>query len=220
MNKKRMGLPAKGLWVPSLLVAVLLSGCSEEVNKALAATSPSDVLPGEYAENAHVTDDRKLNAVGDTVTDEKGTLTLAAINTEPVCKSIGPLTLTIHESKLMHYRPDYSLIDFYRSYTQGSEFHLVKLTVALTNLSDEPMKFGPASTALTSGGELKTLEDDVYLEELNGMIAAGETKTGSLGFIVENAGFETVVITTSDLLDQQDELITPAEIISIDLLVE
>ncbi|AQQ53128.1 hypothetical protein B0X71_08485 [Planococcus lenghuensis] len=205
-----------------VLGAVMLAGCSDEADTALAAetaTNAWDGLPAEYAENPQVTDDRELTVMGDAIIDEKGTLTLENINTEPVRKTIGPLTLTIRESKLMHYQPDSSLKDFYQSYTHDSDFYLVKLTVEFTNLSAEPVKFWPAETVLTSGGELKTREDDVYSENLNEPIQSGETKAGSIGFIVKNAGFESLAITTSDLLDQQGELIIPGDIISINFAV-
>lgn len=120
------------------------------------------------------------------------------------------MELTLAESKILQLEPDYSLIDFFHSYTHDQKFEVVKMFVEITNTSDEPVHFGPVALLETANGETKLWEDDIYLEELNGELAAGETKRGNIGFIVEDGSFDSVTITTSDVFDSQDNKITEA----------
>ena len=86
----------------------------------------------------------------------------------------------------------------------------MKMFVEITNTSDEPIHFAPVALLETAEEELKLWEDDIYLEELNGELAPGETKTGNVGFIIEKGGIESINITTSDVFDSKDKQIAKA----------
>ncbi|WP_074509025.1 hypothetical protein [Planococcus glaciei] len=63
----------------------------------------------------------------------------------------------------------------------------------------------------TSTSEKKLWDDDVYLEELDSEIAPVETKSGNLGFVLEEAGFEFLTITISDVIAKGTEEIADAK---------
>lgn len=203
-----------------LASALLLAGCSgkETTSSAVSAGSLSEppAYYEGYAESPQVTGDQALLAEGDTVRDDKGELALEGVNLEGETLTIGEIELTVREAKNLRYKPSYGLIDFFHSYTHDTEFNLVKLFVEIKNIGDEPLRFAPVALLETSAGEIKLWEDDVYLEELNGEIAPGETKKGNLGFIVEKTGIESVLITTSDLFNEDGEVIVPAQQINMD----
>jgi hypothetical protein len=203
-----------------LASALLLAGCSgkEAAPSAVSAGSLSEppAYYEGYAESPQVTGDQTLLAEGETVRDDKGELKLEAVNLEGETQNIGEIELTVQEAKNLRYTPSYGLIDFFHSYTHETEFNVVKLFVEITNTGDEPLRFGPVALLETSAGETKLWEDDVYLEELNGEIAPGETKKGNLGFLIEKPDVESIVITTSDLFNENGETIVPAQQFNID----
>lgn len=202
-----------------LASALLLTGCSEKEAAQSAVSAESSNEPPAYyegyVENPQVTADYTLLAEGETIRDDKGELRLEAVNMDSETHKIGGIELTVREVKNFHYKPSYGLIDFYHSYTHDTEFNVVKLFVEIKNTSEKPLRFAPVALLETSAGETKLWEDDIYLEELNGEIAAGETKKGSLGFIVEKPEFESMAITTSDLFDQNGETVSPAQQIDV-----
>lgn len=197
------------------LSALLLGGCSEQGDSTMAASAADqqNEIPGYYEDyvlSPQVTDDRMLQDAGQNKRDAKGEATVKAVNMDSETVEVGPVELTLAESKILQLEPDYSLIDFFHSYTHDQKFEVVKMFVEITNTSDEPVHFGPVALLETANGETKLWEDDIYLEELNGELAAGETKRGNIGFIVEDGSFDSVTITTSDVFDSQDNKITEA----------
>lgn len=197
------------------LSAFLLAGCTEKADSiviASAAAGQNDI-PEHYADyvlSPQVTDDRMLQEAGQNKRDAKGEATVKAANMDKETYDVGPIKLTVAESKILQLKPDYSLIDFFHSYTHDQEFEVVKMFVEITNTSDEPLHFAPVALLETAAEELKIWEDDIYLEELNGELAAGETKQGNIGFIVEDGSFDSMTITTSDVYDSQDNKLAEA----------
>lgn len=202
-----------------LASALLLSACTNDeqtnVAKVSAQNSETPAYYKDYVENPQVTADQDLQKVGDSIRDDKGEVVLNAINQESSNHSIGGIELKVKETKLFHYTPSYGLIDFYHSYTHDTEFHVVKLFVEVENTTDQPLNFATVALLEANTGETKLWEDDIYLEELNGEIAPGETKKGNIGFIVENADIDAVSITTSDLFDGNEKKIQDAKKIDI-----
>ncbi len=84
-----------------------------------------------------VTDDRSLLKVGQTFSDDKGKAVLKDI--KPVNKTykIGDVELTVKEMKLIHLRPDYSMIDYFHELTHDEEFDFVKVFVDIKNTSSK-----------------------------------------------------------------------------------
>lgn len=199
--------------------AILLSGCTDKDNaQKVEASETHGEAPAyytDYVQNPQVTADQSLVKTGQSIRDDKGEIVLNASNQESVKQTIGDVKLTVSEAKLFHYKPAYSLIDFYHSYTHDTEFHVVKLFVEIENTSDQPLNFAPVALLETSESEMKLWEDDIYLESLNGEIAPGETKKGSIGFIVENPDIDGITITTSDLFDKEEKKLQSAEKINI-----
>lgn len=203
-----------------LASALMLSGCSDKQETQITeAAEPNGEAPAHYkgyVQNPQVTADKNLLKDGQSIRDDKGEIVLNAANMESGTYRIGGVELTIQETKLFNYKPSYGLIDFYHSYTHDTDFHVVKFFVEIKNATDEPLNFAPVALLETSAGETKLWEDDIYLEELNGEIASGETKKGSIGFIVENPDIAAVTLTTSDLFNSKEEKIQAAEKIEIE----
>jgi hypothetical protein len=170
---------------------------------------------GEYVSNPQVTDDRSLVNVGGTFSDEKGEAELKAVKKVDEEIEVGPITLMVKEVKVLSYRPDYSLIDFFHSYTHDEVFDFVKVFVEIENESNEPLNFAPAALLETDKGEKKTWEDDIYLEELNGKIGPGEKKAGNLGFIIEKSDLKFITITTSKVFDENEKELSGEKVIEV-----
>lgn len=202
-----------------LVSALLLSGCADKGEPQIAeAAETNGEVPAYYegyVQNPQVTADESLLKAGQSIRDDKGEIVLNASNQKSGTHKIGGIELTLREAKLFHYKPSYGLIDFYHSYTHETDFHVVKFFVEIKNTTDQALNFAPVALLETSAGETKLWEDDIYLEELNGEVAPGETKKGSIGFIVENPDIDAVSITTSDLFGEKEEKIQAAEKIDI-----
>lgn len=203
------------------LLLITLTGCSFNDEKSVAAkTSENNTIPSYYDDyilNPQVSDDRLLQEVGQFSRDHRGELTVKATEHDSHTYKIGDsIELTIREAKILHFKPDYSLIDFYHSYTHDQEFDFVKLFVEIKNTSNQPLKFAPIATMNTNTDELKTWEDDIYLEELNGEIPVNGTKKGNLGFIIEKSNIDSIEIMTSDVFNKKDELKNEGETIRIE----
>lgn len=196
------------------LSAILLGGCTEKADSTVVASAAGqNAIPEYYADyvlSPQVTDDRMLQEAGQNQRDAKGEATAKAVNMDKETYEVGPVELTVAESKILQLKPDYSLIDFFHSYTHDQEFEVVKMFVEITNTSDEPIHFAPVAVLETGKGETKLWEDDIYLERLNGELAAGETKQGNIGFIVEDGDLDSVTITTSDVFGNKEKKIADA----------
>jgi hypothetical protein len=109
---------------------------------------------------------------------------------------------------LLHFIPDYSLIDFFHPYTHDEEFDFVKIEVEIQNNSKESYHFGPVAMVNINNSIHKTWEDDFYLEELHGEIAGRQKKQGNLGFIVDDLeNLDKVEIFSGDLVDKDKKKI-------------
>jgi hypothetical protein len=227
-----------------LLLTVLLVGCSanaatvdnekntvvntkvEETSNETNKSENQDTIE-KYQPNPQVTDDQSLLKVGQTYSDAKGEATLKAINQVNQIYKVGPIELTVKEMKMIHLRPDYSMIDYFHVLTHDEEFDFVKVFVEIKNTSSEKVNFAPIALLKTNSGVTVDWEKDIYLEELNGEIAGNSTKSGNLGFIVNasesgthNVGdeknVEWIEITTSDVYDKEEKKINESEKIKIE----
>jgi hypothetical protein len=178
-------------------------------------STPPRKNAGEYVSNPQVTDDRSLVNVGESFSDEKGEAELKAIKKVDEEIEVGPIRLIVKEVKVLSYRPDYSLIDFFHSYTHEEVFHFVKIFVEIENQSNETLNFAPAALLETDKGEKKTWEDDIYLEELNGKIEPGEKKAGNLGFIIEKSDIKSISIITSKVFDENEKELNNEKVIKV-----
>lgn len=204
------------------LAALILTGCSWEMaevervqnaHKAEAAALPVTEwreTPPYYEGhpvNPQVTDDRLLQQPGGTVLDERGEAELLKAG-DGKRITAGPVELTVREAKLFHYYPDEELIDFYHTFTDEMGFPVAKLFIEVTNTGNHQIHFEPAAVLETDTGESKLWEDDIYLEALGGEIGPGETKKGSVGFILESGNAERLTVRTSDVVDGSGEKLT------------
>ncbi|CAM3725257.1 membrane lipoprotein lipid attachment site-containing protein [Mesobacillus zeae] len=209
-----------------LLSVAMLFGCSQkpdeetgEKHKSESGKAEEKVpesSPPSYVSNPQVTDDRSLKVKGQSFSDEKGELVLKEYKKLNEKISSGPITMKITEAKQMTYRPDYSLTDFFHSYTHEDKFDFIKLSVEVNNSSNETLFFAPAASVKTDSAETKSWEEDIYLEELNGQIRKNEAKKGNLGFIVEKTEIQSFKVTTSEVLNEKKQAISPQLVISID----
>ncbi|MDF1997734.1 hypothetical protein [Peribacillus frigoritolerans] len=188
----------------------------------------------EYQPNPQVTDDRSLQKVGQTFTDQKGEAALKAIKNVNKTYEMGSVELTIREMKLIHLRPDYGMIDYFHVLTHDEEFDFVKVFVEIKNKSSEKVNFAPIALLETNTGETFDWQKDIYLEELNGEIEGNGTKFGNLGFIVNATGnhahkegrndsdhkeakdIKWIEITTSNVFDKDQKKISEAQKIRIE----
>ena len=212
-----------------LILLLVLTGCSSVNNTENKATGDQvktidqteknqNVKKDVYVPNPQITDDINLVTVGETVTDDKGELTLKSYKRINKTVNIGGVEMVLKEVKLMHFVPDYSMIDFFHSYTHEEEFDFLKVGIEVKNKSDEDIKFSPVAYVKTSKGELKTWEDDIFLEELNGEIQSNNVKKGNLGFILENTNdIKSIEILTSDVLNNVDESIEKPKTLKVDI---
>ncbi|MEC1667039.1 DUF4352 domain-containing protein [Bacillus mojavensis] len=227
-----------------LFFIVILAGCSSNVNSEKQNTAGEQTAKAtpqstssqkdsidEYQPNAQVTDDRSLLKVNQTFSDDKGEAILKDIKQVNQTYKIGNVELTVKEMKLIHLRPDYSMIDYFHVLTHDEEFDFVKVFVDIKNTSSEKVNFAPVALMKTNTGETFDWNKDIYLEELNGELEAGAEKSGNLGFIVNAASghahdepsadkkkkeIKWIEITTSDVFDQNHKKISDSQKIKIE----
>ncbi|MBT2258386.1 DUF4352 domain-containing protein [Priestia megaterium] len=205
----------------------------DEMEKQTKKQQTTDISD-EYQPNSQVTDDRSLLKVGQSYTDDKGEATLKAIKKINKTYEVGSIELTVREVKLIHLRPDYSMIDYFHVLTHDEEFDFVKVFVEIKNKSSEKVSFAPIALLKTNTGETFDWQKDIYLEELNGEIGGNATKFGNLGFIVNATGghahkeghngsdhmeakdIKWIEMTTSDVFDKNEKKISEAQKIKIE----
>jgi hypothetical protein len=201
------------------LLLLTLVGCSDG-NGVLEQSTEKVVKSGDqtektvpskkkdvYVPNPQITDDIKLVDVGETVTDRKGELRLRTYKLVNETINVGAVEMLIKDIKVMHFVPDYSMIDFFHGYTHDEEFDFVKVSIELKNSSNEIVKFTPIAALKMNNGEHKTWEDDIYLEELTGSLVATDVKKGNMGFILENTDdLKSLELLTSDVVDKENKV--------------
>lgn len=193
-----------------LLISVLI-GCSKETDIAEPATAKQPTKgTNEYFPNPQVPDDRTLDEVGEVFNDRKGEITLIDQLYPNETVEMGPVTVTIKEVKMVHLRPDYGMIDYFHMLTHEEEFDFVKVFFEVTNTSNQQVNFGPVALLETNTGEKINWENDIYLDGLHGEYAPGEKKQGNVGFILEMSEIESFKLLTSDVFDQDEEVIEKA----------
>jgi hypothetical protein len=215
----------------TIIFVFLLTGCSfisiqpnnEKSDSKTEKTSTetngiSEDMHSAYYNSPQVTDDSMLQKPGQSITDEKGEATLKAMKLINKIYHIGDIEYTIKEMKLLHYRPDYSLIDYFHPLTEAEEFDFIKLSVDIKNLSQVKRNFAPVALFETNTGVKMDWKQDMYLEHLNGEIEGNQIKRGSLGFIVDQADSKKVKwikILTSDVFNDKQERLEEAQKIQL-----
>ncbi|MGK9164284.1 membrane lipoprotein lipid attachment site-containing protein [Bacillus subtilis] len=224
--------------------AIMLAGCSSNAStekqhaggeKTVKAepqsTSSQKDSTDNYQPNSQVTDDRSLLKVGQTFLDDKGKAVLKDIKQVNKTYKIGDVELTVKEMKLIHLRPDYSMIDYFHELTHDEEFDFVKVFVDIKNTSSKKVNVAPIALMKTNTGETFDWNKDIYLEELNGELEGGAEKSGNLGFIVNASSghahdkaadaekktkeIKWIEITTSDVFDHNHKKTSDAQKIKI-----
>ncbi|MFJ7855141.1 DUF4352 domain-containing protein [Peribacillus frigoritolerans] len=160
-----------------------------------------------YVPNPQLPDDINLNQIGQNVSDAKGELTLKAYKKVNETLNVGPIEVNIKEMKVMHATPDYSMIDFFHGYTHDEDFDIVKVNVEIKNNSDKKIKFSPVAFLETDRGEHLTWEDEIYLEELTGEIEGKGSKSGNIGFILNDGNIKGISVMSSDAVDDEGKVL-------------
>lgn len=200
------------------ILSIIVFGCSNpSEQKADVSTKaiPKNTAVANYFPNPQVPDDRKLQQIGQTALDEKGEISLKKVSSLNDSVHIGPIEMNIIDAKIMHLKPDYSLVDYFHTLTHDEEFDFVKVFVEIKNTSDKRVNFAPVAILETSAGEKITWENDIYLDGINEGINPNETKTGNIGFIIEKSDLEFFEITTSDVFDASEKKLKDAEKVKI-----
>ncbi|WHY77855.1 DUF4352 domain-containing protein [Neobacillus sp. WH10] len=205
------------------LLLSVLAGCSAGNNtepqgaQNITAKPTLEIKNDVYVPSPQVTDDRNLVNIGETLSDTKGELTLKEYKKVNMEIQVGPANMIIKDIKVMHFVPDFSMIDFFHDYTHDEEFDFVKVEVEVKNTSNEVIKFNPIAFIKMNNGEQKTWEDDIYLEELPGEIGPNGVKKGNLGYILKDTNdIKWVELLTSDVVNKNEESIAEAKNIIID----
>lgn len=207
----------KKLIVLISIIFIILTGCSGQAATSKDSSNIDTSYAENYEPNPQVTDDRTLLKEGETVLDEKGEATLKKVIFPNETHEMGPIKLHIKDVKLIHLKPDYSLVDYFHMLTHEEEFDFVKLYVEIENTSNEQLNYAPIAMLKTSNGQTFDWEKDIYLEELNGVIEGNKTKSGNLGFVLESSkDLEWIEITTSDVYDENQKKISNSEKIKIE----
>lgn len=217
----------KKLWT-LLSLTLILTACSaqasapkdaakEEKEKVSEPSANKQFTNDVYVPNPQITDDRELLEVGQTFKDDKGAAELKAIKKVNETYQVGDVELKIHDVKIIEHTPAYSMIDFFHSFTHEETFNIVKVNIEVKNTSDQPVFFSPLAVLETNTGEHKDWESDIYLEELNGELAANGSKLGNIGFILDHSDKEvkSIKILTSDLLNNEQQIEEEAQEINI-----
>ncbi|PCD07143.1 DUF4352 domain-containing protein [Peribacillus simplex] len=160
-----------------------------------------------YVPNPQLPDDINLNQIGQNVSDAKGELTLKAYKKVNETLNVGPIEVNIKEMKVMHATPDYSMIDFFHGYTHDEDFDIVKVNVEIKNNSDKKIKFSPVAFLETDRGEHLTWEDEIYLEELTGEMKGNGSKSGNIGFILNDGNIKGISVMSSDAVDDEGKVL-------------
>lgn len=193
-----------------LCLSFFLVGCTTEKMNV-------DYLK-EYVDNPHMTSDAKLINIEDKNTSNKGTVKLVQANFKETTLRVGPMKLTFHDVKELLVEPDVSTLDSFAPLTHDKKFHLLKTFVTVENTSKNSLQFNPAVAASTSTHESWTWEQEVYLDELNGLYEPGQIKRGNIGFILQkNAPPTTFTLLTSDVFDLEQEVLATGKEIILDL---
>ncbi|RHW33359.1 hypothetical protein D1B31_20810 [Neobacillus notoginsengisoli] len=148
--------------------------------------------------------DGQLNEPGDTVADGKGMLTLMAAS--PVYDSflLGGVDFIVKDVKLLKFIPTRS-----NGLNLESELEFIKVDVEIVNANPFSVQFNPVETIRVNGTEMPA-ENEFLLENMGGLMKAGETKTGSLGYLIEETGTLEVDIQSSNVSAKGNELISKA----------
>ncbi|WP_163100361.1 DUF4352 domain-containing protein [Peribacillus alkalitolerans] len=220
-----------------IIFSIILAGCtanaqtnSEVKNETKETketretkTTQSEPKPHvlyDFYESPQVTSDAGLEKPGQTYSDRKGEITLKEFKKIDQHFKLDTVDYYIKEVKVLHYRPDYSMIDFFHAQTHDEEFDFIKVSVEIKNQGDQPVKFVPVSLLETNTGFQADWEKDIYLEELHGDLNANGHKKGSLGFILEEGEAENlkkITIQTSDVMNENDKILHEAEKIIVDM---
>lgn len=204
-------------YVVFFMLLTLLIGCSNNQTAPEKDKQAEAEYLSDYSSNPQVTDDRSLVEVGQSISDEKGEATLKAIKQINETHEIGPIQLSVKDMKVLHLKPDYSLVDYFHVLTHEEEFDFVKVFVESKNTSADKVNFAPIALMETNTGEKFDWEKDIYLEELNGEMEGNTDKKGNLGFILESSNdLEWIEITTSDVFDKDGKKINDSQKIKIE----
>lgn len=200
------------------IMSVIVLGCSnpsEQPAEVSAKAMPKNTAVDNYFPNPQVPDDRQLEQTGQTVLDGKGEITLKKGSDVNESFQIGPIEMNIIDAKIVHLKPDYSLVDYFHTLTHDEEFDFVKVFVEIKNTSDKRVNFAPVAILETSSGEKITWENDIYLDGLNEGINPNETKAGNIGFVIEKSDLQYFEITTSDVFDTNEKKLEDSKKVKI-----
>lgn len=172
----------------------------------------------DYTSNPHITADAQLVKINDRKSSNKGEIELLQVNLTEKNSMIGPMELQFFDVKELLVEPDVSMLDSFQPLTENTSFLLVKTFVRIKNTSQESVQFNPAAAAKTSTNEKWTWEQEVYLDELNGLYEPGQVKQGNIGFILEKEDAPTTfTLQSSDVFDLEQDIISIGDQIQLKL---
>ncbi|CEG25844.1 hypothetical protein [Bacillus sp. B-jedd] len=148
--------------------------------------------------------DGQLIEPGESVADGKGMLTLMAAS--PVYDSffLGGVDFIVKDVKLLKFKPTHS-----KGLHEDSELEFIKVDVEIVNTNPFSVHFNPVETIRINGTEIPS-ENEFLLENMGGILKAGSTRTGSVGYLVEETGILEVEIQSSDVTAKGHNLVSKA----------
>ncbi|MYL70312.1 hypothetical protein GLW00_05600 [Halobacillus litoralis] len=208
----------------SLTISIILTGCSNQVageGNESENQAPLFEIPEQtkYKNNPQAPDDQELKEVGDQAEDMDGQIALKAIKEMEKYVEVGAVQMVVKDVKVLNYSPSPDLVDYFHAFTHNeTNFNYIKFTVAIKNTGDQKVNVAPVEVLKTNTGEKLGFNDDFYLEKLKGEYEPGETRVGQMGFVLEQdwEELETVIIETSDVLDEEGNTVAEGEKIEVE----
>ncbi|WP_043930911.1 hypothetical protein [Bacillus sp. EB01] len=146
----------------------------------------------------------KLQKPGDSVTGGKGMLTMLAASPVYDLFLLSGLEFIVKDVKLMEFKPLRKHDD-----PPNGELIFIKIDVELVNQNPFPVKFNPIEK-LTVNGKPLIEKTELLHENMDGMIGGGETKMGSIGYLLPASSSYSIAAKTSNVTDMNNNEITKA----------
>lgn len=172
----------------------------------------------DYTENPQITNDGKLLVKGDEKQSNKGRVEVIQANFTTKTTMIGPMKVQFFDTKELLVAPDVSMIDYFHELTDEENFHILKAFVSVENTSTEAVQFNPSAGATASSGETWTWQQEVFLDELNGLYEPGQVKKGNIGYILtQDTPPAAFTIESSDVFDLEQDIVSAGAQIKLTL---
>ncbi|OCA83317.1 hypothetical protein A8F94_19660 [Bacillus sp. FJAT-27225] len=146
----------------------------------------------------------RLQEPGDSIMGGKGMLTMLAASPVYDLFLLGGLEFIVKDVKLMEFKPLRN-----EDGLPASELIFVKIDAEIVNQNPFPVKFNPIDKLIVNGRPLRE-KTELLHENMDGIIGGGETKIGSIGYLLPASDSYSIAARTSNVTDLNNNEITKA----------